>query len=149
MKDFYKINHSVTGVKGLVYLGKDLLMYKRDNKTEIMPYCFDVPGGGSEYGESPFVTFKREVKEEFGIEIDKRDIVYAKKYKHLKEKGKFTYFVVAELPNDIKSEIKFGDEGLGYLFMTEKEFIKNEEIWPIFHQRGIEYFNTKNRSKVV
>jgi len=70
------------GAKGLVFLGNKILVYRRDNKTSNLPLCIDLPGGGRENDESPFDSFKREIKEEFGIDCKSgwRGLKLGKKY---------------------------------------------------------------------
>jgi 8-oxo-dGTP diphosphatase len=47
-----------------------LLFVRRVADDEFMPGVWELPGGGTEYGEHPEVGLKREVQEECGIEIN-------------------------------------------------------------------------------
>ena len=51
----------------MVILGDKMLVYRRDLNTKKLPGYLDLIGGGREGEESPFDTFKREVKEEVGL----------------------------------------------------------------------------------
>lgn len=48
---------------------KELLFVRRIKDDEFMPGQWELPGGGTEYGEKPEVGLQREVREECGIEI--------------------------------------------------------------------------------
>lgn len=137
--NFFETDALAVGTKGLVFVGQNILVYRRDENAPIAPLLIDVPGGGAERDETPFETFKREVAEEFGLNIRKKDIVYAKRYKSVFENGKFGWFAVAMLPAAKKSSILFGDEGLGYSLITLEDFLKLEDAWPIYQKRAKEY----------
>jgi 8-oxo-dGTP diphosphatase len=115
------------GAKGLVFLGDKLLTYRRDYKTNHKPGCIDLPGGGREGDESPFDTFKREIKEEFGIDIEKDDIKFSCTVQSVIEPDKKSYFIVAKLPEGKASDVVFGNEGLEWLLMTPEEFISRSD----------------------
>lgn len=115
------------GAKGLVFLGDQILTYRRDYKTSNKPGCIDLPGGGREGDESPFDTFKRETKEEFGIEIQKNSVQFSCTVKSIIEPDKKSYFIVAKLHKEKVSDVVFGNEGLEWLLMTPKEFISRTD----------------------
>lgn len=112
------------GVKGLVFIGEKMLVSRRDNNTSDFPLHIDLPGGGKENNETPFEAFKREVKEEFGIEIEQSDIVYAKQYMSVMDITKESYFIVVKPLNIKESDIIFGDEGLEFFFIKPEEYLK-------------------------
>ena len=111
-------NIDFNGAKGIVFLGDKMLTYRRDNKTYSYPFHIDLPGGGREGNESPFDTFKREVKEEFGIDIEKNDIEFSWAIQSTIRPDKTSYFFVTKSLVLNPSEIIFGDEGIEWLLMT-------------------------------
>jgi 8-oxo-dGTP diphosphatase len=141
MEDFFNPDKLVVGAKGLVYIGSLLLVYRRDNKPKRAPLLIDVPGGGSDPGETGFETFQREVKEEFGLTINKENIVYAKRIpsRFPGEEGKFGYFAVAKLPDTAEKDIRFGDEGLEWMLMSEAEYLGHKDAWDIYRDRAKDY----------
>lgn len=139
---FEKINFN--GAKGLVFLGDKILTYRRDDKTSNSPLCIDLTGGGREGDESPFDTFKREIKEEFGIAITKNDIQFSSTVTSVIEPGKKSFFMVAKTRNISASDIIFGDEGIEWLLMTPKEFIARPDGTDRHKKRVSNYLNGKS-----
>jgi 8-oxo-dGTP diphosphatase len=111
------------GAKGLIFLGEKLLVYRRDTKTNNKPLCIDLPGGGREGEESPFETFQRETKEEFGIDIEKDEIEFSCTIPSTLEPEKKSFFIVAKTTRFNQEDIVFGDEGTEWMLMTPDEFI--------------------------
>ncbi|MBI1857132.1 NUDIX domain-containing protein [Candidatus Saccharibacteria bacterium] len=114
-------------------------MYRRDAKAPKYPLYLDVPGGGAEPGETPFDTFKREVKEEFGLDITIEQIVYSRRYQSDINAGEVGWYAVAKLPEESVDQIEFGDEGLEYFLMTLDDFLKRADAWPVFQKRAEDY----------
>lgn len=133
---FNKVEFS--GAKGLVYIGDKIIVYRRDNKTDSFPLCLDLPGGGSEKGESPFETFKREIKEEFGIEITEKDITYSFRKNSQIHIGTKTFFIVVKTKFNEK-DIVFGNEGSEWMLMTVEEFMSRPDAIEKQQNRVREY----------
>lgn len=111
------------GAKGLVFIGDKIIVYRRDQKTDIYPLFLDLPGGGREDDESPFDTFQREVKEEFGITIEKGDVYFSSTYQSGTDPSKESYFIVTKPLKLNTADVIFGNEGLEWFLMTPDEFI--------------------------
>ncbi len=139
MHDFIKGDDNFNGTKGLVFIGDNVLVYRRDEKAPRYPLHLDVPGGGAEPNETPFETFKREVKEEFCLHISQEQIVYNRRYENSLKPDEFGWYAVAKLPKEAESLIKFGNEGIEYMLMTLDEFINRDDAWPTCQQRADDY----------
>jgi len=145
MSDLFKYDSKTGGSKGLVFIGEKTLVYKRDGNTKNYPFCIDLPGGGPEPNETPFETFKREVMEEFGLDIEPEQIVYYKKYPSRLEPGKVAYFPVARLSGAEEKNIRFGNEGLEYLLVSLDELLQfNDFAWPYMKDRVRDYLGSRS-----
>lgn len=125
----------VTGSKGLVYIGDKILVYRRDTRTSVFPLKLDLPGGGVEAGESPFVAFQRELKEEFDLDIARNQVTYGVRFplRHVRA-SIFGYLIVAHLSAETESQIVYSNEGLEYMLMPLEEFLEHPDAVPIFRE---------------
>ncbi|WP_139792897.1 NUDIX domain-containing protein [Pseudophaeobacter leonis] len=83
---------SFSGAKLALFLGRDLLVIKRDDKPDIpYPGYWDLPGGGREGGESPEDCALRETFEEVSLLIPKADLIWSKSYQ--RPRGVVWFFV--------------------------------------------------------
>ncbi len=131
------------GAKGLIFIGDKILTYRRDNKTDSHPLCIDLPGGGREGDESPFETFAREAKEEFGVSIKKNNIVFSCTVKSIKYPDRESYFIVAKPLNLKTTDVVFGDEGTEWQLMTPEEFISRSDGIEKQQKRVLNYLSGK------
>lgn len=115
------------GAKGIVFLGDEMLVYRRDTKTNNFPLHIDLPGGAREEDESPFETFQREVNEEFGIQIEKDEIDFSCTIPSTIEPDKKSFFIVAKTSRFKPEDIVFGDEGTEWMLMSVNEFIQRPD----------------------
>jgi 8-oxo-dGTP diphosphatase len=144
---FFIIDEKADGAKDLVFLGEEILVYRRDTNTRIYPLSIDLPGGGREPGETPFQTFQREVKEEFGLTIEPKDVVAVRHYDFEMSRDEKTgvefpmceYFPIVKLPEDQISTISFGNEGVSYMLMSLEEYLNSDETVPAYRRRVVEY----------
>jgi 8-oxo-dGTP diphosphatase len=142
MDQFFTLDPESVGSKGLVFIGDKVVVYRRDDKTDVHPLEIDLPGGGAIKGETPFETFRREVKEEFGLPIKPKDIVYARRYASTLVPGQFGYFPVAQLPASMEDKIVYGDEGLEYMLLSLDEYIALKDAWKAHQVRALDYKKT-------
>ncbi len=142
MDEFFNFDSHLNGSKGLIFIGEKLLVYRRDEKPKNYPLFLDLPGGGKEKNETPFDTFRREVKEEFGIEIAESDITYVRRYPSTIVEGEYAYFPVVHLPASAETLIHFGNEGLEYLLLPVDDFLNASDVWPGLQQKTADYLNS-------
>ncbi|MEO8065734.1 MAG: glycosyltransferase [Candidatus Doudnabacteria bacterium] len=134
------------GVKGIIFIDDKMLVYRRDNKTDNFPLQIDLPGGGKEADETPFETFQRESKEEFGVQIEKSDISYAKQYMSAMDPTKESYFFVTRPLNVDRKDIIFGNEGLEFLLVKPEEYLKFGDAIKRHQDKVKEYFNSLEKA---
>ncbi len=139
---FYDVDDTVRGAKGLIFLGNKILIYRRDGNTNIHPFEIDLLGGGSEQGETSFETFRREIKEEFGLNIHRHQITYAKKYTSVLRSEEFGFFSVVKLNSEQARSITFGDEGIEYFLVDCKDYLSMDDAWKVFQNRTKDYLET-------
>ena len=114
-----------TGAKGMIFIGDKILVYRRDNNTDSSPLLIDLPGGGHEEDDkSPFDTFRRELLEEFGINITPDDILDSFLVQSVVYEGRRSFFFVTKSLAINLDDIHFGNEGSEWFLSTPKEFIE-------------------------
>ncbi len=122
-QNIYNKNLDFIGIKGMVFFDDKIVVIRRDNNTKNFPLYIDLPGGGREKGESPFETFKRELKEELNIDINENDIISCYLYEDETYKEHLAYFIVTKNLNIKKEDVTLGNEGLEFKFISPEEFI--------------------------
>ncbi|MCL4406041.1 MAG: NUDIX domain-containing protein [Patescibacteria group bacterium] len=86
---------------------KSVLLHKRDSSAETNPDKWAFFGGSAEGGETPCQTFKREIREELGVDLKGKDIVpLADYFNEDLRKYRCVFFVETELP---KSSMRLGE----------------------------------------
>lgn len=150
MDDLFIYDQQNTGSKGLIFIGENILVYRRDDKTNLYPFHIDLPGGGAEPYETPFQTFQRELLEEFTLKVRPENITYYRKYNSVWEINKVTYFLTARLPENNFKKIVFGNEGTEFMRMSLNEYLERTDAWPLFQERAVDYKSSLGRRlKVV
>ncbi|HSD98439.1 MAG TPA: NUDIX hydrolase [Patescibacteria group bacterium] len=48
---------------------KEVLLVKRSNTDDFLPGLWELPGGGTDFGEHPIKALERELREEVGLEV--------------------------------------------------------------------------------
>jgi len=129
------------GSKGFIFIGNKLLVYRRDANVTNFPLMLDLPGGGKEGDETPFETFARETKEEFGIEIERENIVHSKAHQSIVEPWKQSYFIIVKLPASEEKNIVFGNEGTEFLLLGIDDYLNRKDIIDRHRVRLIDYFS--------
>ncbi len=141
-KDTFNNEVDLNGTKGLVFIGEKIIVYRRDTETTSFPLQIDLPGGGRENNESPFETFKREVREEFGLTIEREDISYSKKYQSSLDPSKVAFFMATRPLNIEAKDISFGDEGLEFFLISPQDFVNLEDGVNRQQDKVAEYLNS-------
>ncbi|MGL1810576.1 UNVERIFIED_CONTAM: NUDIX domain-containing protein [Serratia marcescens] len=113
-----------------------LLVYQRDDKPGIpWPGLWDLPGGGRENGETPLQCVQRETREEFGVAIAERQVVWRRRYDGILPGYPPTWFMAGMITPAQIAAIRFGDEGQRWRMMPVEQFIH--------HPQGIEHLRRR------
>lgn len=132
------------GVKIALINNQKLLVIQRDNKPGLRnANLWDFPGGGREGNESQMECAIRETKEELGIEINPKSIIWSKTYPSMHDPGLTAYFMVAKIDSRQINSIVFGDEGQGWKMITIKEFLDSDVVVEQLKGRLNDYLNKK------
>lgn len=121
------------GAKLAVYFGDRLAVILRDARPGLI-YAghWDLPGGGREGSETPLQCALRECHEELGIVVKASEVIWGRSFA---EATRIKWFFVARLPASAASKVVFGDEGQGWILITEEEFLNHPKAVPAFQDR--------------
>lgn len=116
------------GAKIALLCAGDLLVYLRDEKSGIpWPGCWDLPGGGREGNETPVACVRRETQEEFGMVLQRQQILWQRRYGGIGPGRPATWFMLGEITPAQIASIRFGDEGQRWQMMPVDEFIQHSQ----------------------
>lgn len=129
------------GAKAAFFVDDQLLVYRRDNNSEIpFPDMWDLPGGGREDGESGAECVVRETSEEFGIKVDASALDYVQHYENWRGKNsRSALFFVGWLSSEQVAQIVFGDEGQHWQMMATSAFLESDQAVPHLQDRLRDY----------
>lgn len=119
------------GAKLLLFIGARLLVIRRDHTPGIpYPGFLDFPGGGREVAETPEDCVLRETCEEVGLTLDSAQLVW--RSAHERAGGGRSWFFAAHLEDSVAQDVRFGNEGMGWLLMRPQEYLGRGDAIPHF-----------------
>ncbi|WP_054004416.1 NUDIX hydrolase [Shimia sp. SK013] len=125
------------GTKLLIFAGDQLVTLQRDDIPSIpWPDHWDFPGGGREGTETAVACTLRETREELGLEISPKSLIWARRYFRVDH---HTWFFAAQLPATIVADIQFGNEGQSWRLMAPDEYLTHPRAIPHFQARLADY----------
>lgn len=131
-----------SGTKVALLIGDKMLVYRRDNKPGLrFANMWDFPGGGREGSETPLECVRREVKEEFNIDLKPNSIVWERLYPAMHDVKQTAYFFVAKVTESDIANIQFGNEGQGWRLMSVDEFLNKDDAVPFLKTRLRDYYS--------
>jgi 8-oxo-dGTP diphosphatase len=127
------------GAKLALFVGADLVVILRDDKADIpFPGHWDFPGGGREAGEGPAACVLRETREELGLVLAERDLIYRRCYQSETHKS---WFFTAHLAAARVDDIVLGDEGQCWQLMPPDVYCDHPKGVPNFQSRLKDYLS--------
>ena len=124
------------GAKLALFLGDRLAVIRRDDHAGLAwPGYLDLPGGGREPGETPDACVIRETREELGLSLTPRQLVWRRHY----AQPMAAWFFAAHLPATWMARIVLGKEGQSWRLMTPAAFLAAPDAIPHFQDRLRDY----------
>ncbi len=120
---------------GLIVSGQRLLLVKIDSPTREEPFWLP-PGGGISFRETAAETAAREVKEETGLVVHPRKMVFVSEYIHNKWHALEFYFQCDVISGDVSlgSDPEFGaqDQMLTDIGWFGADELNRDDVFPVF-----------------
>ncbi|MHA6347308.1 NUDIX domain-containing protein [Roseivivax sp. CAU 1761] len=118
------------GAKLMLFLGRRLLVLRRDRRPDIpWPGALDFPGGGREAGETPEACALRETEEEVGLRLAPAELVWRAPWDG--PRGRSWFFAAHREP-ELAGAIRFGNEGLGWMLEAPEALLARDDTIPHF-----------------
>ena len=122
------------GAKAAVFIGECLLVYQRDRNVR-WPGYWDFPGGGREGTETPIACLRREIREEFGLDVPETAITWGTTVPSMINAKQRAWFFVVQLPPEFETSVKFGVEGQRWALMTVQDVANLPNLVPALRPR--------------
>ncbi len=133
------VSPGFAGAKLALFLGEELVVLERDDRPGLpWPGYLDLPGGGRENGEVPEDCVIRETWEELGLRITPEELIWRRFYPRAAVRA---WFFVARLAEVRAKDIRFGDEGQGWMLMYPHAYLAHRRAIPHFQARVREYLS--------
>ena len=119
------------GVNVAVLVNDKILLQHRDKKVGLFnsnKWAF--PGGAREGNETDIECGIREIKEEFGINLNEQDLIWKHNFPSQKDSTQSGVFLVFKPNNFDVNEIQF-KEGQAWEIINEEEFFNKKDLIPI------------------
>ena len=129
------------GAKLAILVEDQIVTILRDDVPGIpWPGHWDLPGGGSEVGETPEECVLRELKEELGLYLVPQDLIWSLKSPR---KHSFVWFFVANWPGFDTKIVNFGNEGECWALKSLDWFLSNPKVVPQHQEHLKTYLNQR------
>lgn len=122
------MDEDFNGAKVALFVGEEVLIIRRDDRTDIpFPNMWDFPGGGREGQETPFETMARETREEVSLHVPKGAVIWERQFQ---PNDIPVWFFVARLPGSAAAQIVLGDEGQAWRLVAPESFLTMDSTIP-------------------
>ncbi len=135
-------NKIVVAVKGILLKDGRALIMKRADDDDIGGGTWEFSGGKLEFGESPEEALKREFKEEAGVDVEVKKLLYVTSFKTNPNRQVVLITYLCECEG---SDVKLSPEHSEYMWANREEVksrvapgiaddISANELWEIFSE---------------
>lgn len=126
----------LVGAKLGLIRGTEVLTILRDDIPTIpWPGRWDLPGGGSDPGESAEDCVLRELEEELGLRFPAERLLWRAEHPSDMRPTAVAVFFLAEITAEEIAAVRFGDEGQGWRMMPVAEFLGHPKAVPHLQRR--------------
>lgn len=125
----------------LIGEGRVLTHLRDDIPSIAFPGYWDFPGGGREGDETPEACALRELREEFGLILPERRLVWRRDYPSQHAPDMHSAFFGGRIAQAEIAAIAFGDEGQRWEMMEIAAFLS--------HDRAVPYLQTRLRDFIA
>lgn len=109
----------------------ELFLARRAATKKFLPGVLELPGGHIDFGESPIAGLKREIKEEFGMEISVGGVFHAFDYTNpIKKSHSFELIYFAKFESDPKNIKLDPADHSEYIWVDEQAYLNLAERDP-------------------
>ncbi|MGZ2259460.1 NUDIX domain-containing protein [Roseobacter sp. A03A-229] len=128
-----EMNMPFHGAKLALLTAGHVVTLLRDDQPDVDHAGFwDLPGGGREGAEDPLDCVLRETREELGVALRRRDVIWGRRFERA---GLGFWFFAARVEVALLGDIAFGDEGQGWAAMTQAQFLRHPKVIAHFKDR--------------
>lgn len=110
----------INSMKGMILCNNKVLILKRALKTNFGGGNWEFPGGKLEYGEELTEGLKREIKEETGLTVKVKKILYATSF-HIHENKQV--IIMNYLCESNSNKVELSDEHTEYMWADKKDLL--------------------------
>lgn len=114
------MNKFCAGIHTLIKKNCKYLLIKRSDKDKDDPGCWDLPGGGIDWGEQPDKAAVREAKEEAGLDIKVNKILSVRGEKY---DDNWSTEIIAE-GLYLSGDVQLSPEHCEFRWVTEQELLE-------------------------
>ena len=126
------------GAKAAILCDDRILTYLRDDRPDLpWPDLWDLPGGGTEAGETAEQCLFRELDEEFGLQLTPAHLTWRGVFVSMLNPARTSVFFAGRISAAEVGSIRFGNEGQCWQMMPLAEWLSHPAAIPELQRRTV------------